>query len=128
MLTPKKNILIVEDTHVISDMLVEMLKEKHPDYLCYTAYSYFEGQDILNHQDIEVALLDINLPDKSGIELLKYIKHFYPHITAIMISNSASETYRNYCKKEGAYQFIDKSNEFETIPGIVDSAFMASAS
>jgi DNA-binding NarL/FixJ family response regulator len=125
---PQRKILIVEDTSAITDRIIEMLKEAHQELQFCTASCYREGVSMLKQHDVDIALLDINLPDKSGIELLKYITPNFPHVAVIMISNSSSETYRNYCKNEGAFHFIDKSTEFETIPEVVDSVFFASIS
>ncbi len=83
-----------------------------------------EGETALkNLADIELdmVLLDIHLPDKSGIEILEHIVNNYPHIKIIMVTNKASQYYRGLCMTIGAHYFIDKSKEFEMIPSIIET-------
>jgi DNA-binding NarL/FixJ family response regulator len=70
---------------------------------------------------LDMVLLDIHLPDKSGIEILEYIVNNYPHIKVIMVTNKASQYYRGLCMDIGAHYFIDKSKEFEKIPSIIET-------
>jgi DNA-binding NarL/FixJ family response regulator len=72
-----------------------------------------------NHPDM--ILLDIHLPDKSGIELLDHFIKNYPDIKVIMVTNKASQYYRELCLGLGAHHFIDKSKEFEMIPSIIET-------
>jgi DNA-binding NarL/FixJ family response regulator len=68
-------------------------------------------------------LLDIHLGDKSGIDLLMHIKKEYPFIKVMMVSNKASQYYRDLCAEYGADYFIDKSKEFDQIAPIIKSLF-----
>jgi DNA-binding NarL/FixJ family response regulator len=68
----------------------------------------------------DVVTLDINMPDKNGIELLKEIKQLYPALKVIIITNQSSEQYKIACKKLGADYFVDKSTEIESIPLIIE--------
>jgi DNA-binding NarL/FixJ family response regulator len=66
-------------------------------------------------------LLDINLPDKSGIALLKYIITFYPDIRVIMVTNQSDYLCKNLCLEIGAHYFLDKSNDFEKLQALIAS-------
>jgi DNA-binding NarL/FixJ family response regulator len=65
-------------------------------------------------------LLDIHLPDKSGLELLKLLKQRYPELDIVMLTNHTSGNYRETCERFGASHFLDKSSEFETIPSVIE--------
>ncbi|BAL26471.1 PleD family two-component system response regulator [Azoarcus sp. KH32C] len=67
----------------------------------------------------QLVLLDIELPDGNGIELLQTIKRERPATWVLMFSNH--EIYRQRCKAEGADYFFDKSGEFEVLACIVQS-------
>lgn len=82
----------------------------------FTAVDYTEAVEILNEQKTDIVLLDIHLPGKNGIELLKFIVKNYPETKVIMLSNLVSEYYQRLCRKTGAAGFIDKSKEFDLIP------------
>jgi DNA-binding NarL/FixJ family response regulator len=68
-------------------------------------------------------LLDINLPDKSGIELLRKIKEDYKKTKVFMITNQANDYYKDMCKKLGADNFFDKSIDFNLIPDLISAEF-----
>lgn len=84
-----------------------------------TASNYREAVAVLKETTIDVALLDIHLGGKNGIELLKYITSNYPSVKVVMLTNAGNEKYRELCNKEGATYFIDKSKEFEMVPEIL---------
>ena len=65
-------------------------------------------------------MLDIQLPGKNGIELLSFVKSRYPQIKIIIVTNRASDYYRDLCNEMGANSFIDKSTEFEKIPELIE--------
>jgi DNA-binding NarL/FixJ family response regulator len=81
--------------------------------------TYTEAITILQSNEPGIILLDINLPDRSGIDLLRYIKQHHASAIVIMCSNQSSLFYRNLCARIGAAYFIDKSTEFETIPEVI---------
>ncbi|NCU06241.1 MAG: response regulator, partial [Chitinophagaceae bacterium] len=67
----------------------------------------------------QIALLDINLPGKSGIDILNYIKEKNTGCRVVMITNHAFDSYRKKCIELGAEHFLDKSSDFEKIPTIL---------
>jgi DNA-binding response OmpR family regulator len=69
----------------------------------------------------DVVLLDINLGNRSGIELLQFIHDKYPTVTVIMLSNQSGPQHRAICFEFGAAYFIDKSTEFGQIRSVVTS-------
>jgi DNA-binding NarL/FixJ family response regulator len=69
-----------------------------------------------------VVILDIRLPGRSGIDVLKDIKKEYPAPLVIMITNYPYRQYRQGSMAAGADYFFSKTNEFdrilETLSGI----------
>ena len=84
-----------------------------------TAGSYEEATVLINELNPKIALLDINLPGKSGIDILNYIKEKKADCRVIMITNHAFDSYRKKCIELGAEHFLDKSSDFEKIPTIL---------
>jgi DNA-binding NarL/FixJ family response regulator len=121
MNTERKVILIVDDSSLITDRLEEMLHDIQGIDSILKASDYDEAISIIAKHKTDILFLDIHLPGKNGIELLGFIKDNYPKIKVVMLTNEASDYYRNICKKAGAAYFVDKSKEFELIPGIVSS-------
>jgi DNA-binding NarL/FixJ family response regulator len=114
-----KGLLIVEDSPLIVNSMIELLEDVEGIASIESCGTYSEAVNLLSTSYPAIVLLDINLPDKNGIVLLKYIKTFYPEITAVMVTNQNENFYKNICLEIGARYFLDKSNDFETLPAIV---------
>ncbi len=69
----------------------------------------------------DILILDINMPGKSGLDLLTEVKHKPNPPMAIMMSNYSDIHYRALCKKMGADYFFDKTTEFEKIPEVLNA-------
>lgn len=117
--TQKKSLLIVDNSLLIVERLLGILKEVKIIQKIFTAVDYTEAVEILNEHKTDIVLLDIHLPGKNGIELLKFIVKNYPETKVIMLSNLVSEYYQRLCRKTGAAGFIDKSKDFDLIPGAI---------
>lgn len=117
----KKMVLIIDDSYLIIERLTDMLRELEAIGDITHALSGMDAMEILESRTPDVILLDINLPDTNGVELLRIIKEKYPGIIIIMLTNQANDYYRQLCMKMGADYFADKSEDFELIPGIIGS-------
>ena len=83
------------------------------------AGSYVEALSLIDPHPPDILLLDVHLPDRSGVELLRVVRKRYPAVAVIMISNQSDESYRSVCAALGALRFLDKSTEFEEIPALI---------
>jgi DNA-binding NarL/FixJ family response regulator len=119
--TPAKTILVVDDSPLIINRLIEMLSETPNIGWIRTAGSYAEAIEAIGMHQPGILLLDINLPDKSGIEILRACRVNKSSVKVIMITNQANESYQKLCMKLGADYFIDKSKEFEQIATIISN-------
>ena len=119
MKAQEQSILIVDDSSLIIVRLLAMLNGLTSVKSITTASNYREAVATLSETKVDIAILDIHLTGKNGIELLKFIVKNYPQIKVVMLSNVGNEKYRELCRKEGAMYFIDKSKEFELVPGIL---------
>ena len=118
----KKKVLIVDDSHVVVERLTEMLQELNNVDVIYSAGNFTDAINILQNTPPDILLLDINLPDTSGIELLRIVKHKYPSIVVTMVSNQSDGYYKELCRKLGADYFVDKSKSFDIIPDIISGS------
>ena len=112
-------ILIVDDNMNFIDRMINLLEDITGIDHISTASNYDEARRLLVTEDPDVVLLDINLPGKNGIELLKLIRQNNKECEVIMITNHADDYYRQQCQDLGARHFLDKSNDFGLVPGIV---------
>lgn len=115
----KTDILIVDDSALIVEKIKELLEDTAGIAAIKSCGTYAEAIALLLHFTPAVVLLDINLPDESGIALLTYIKASFPKTVVIMVTNQSEEYYKNLCLQLGADGFIDKSKDFEKISEMV---------
>jgi DNA-binding NarL/FixJ family response regulator len=64
-------------------------------------------------------LLDLNLNGASGIQVLRTIHVQAPEIVFVVLTNHAEPQYRRACERAGAAYFLDKSTEFDRVPGVI---------
>jgi DNA-binding NarL/FixJ family response regulator len=112
----KRTVLIVDDSILVLERMIPLIAEIENISFVVHAASYKEGLEVLSRLTPDLVLLDINLPDKSGIELLRVIKERQLEIAVLMVSNSAGSYYRDICKKLGALHFLDKSTDLDLLP------------
>jgi DNA-binding NarL/FixJ family response regulator len=63
----------------------------------------------------DVLLLDINMPGRSGFEVLKDVKHIYPQLPVIMVSVQSESQYALRCLRAGASEYINKNSASEEL-------------
>jgi DNA-binding NarL/FixJ family response regulator len=117
----RKSVLIVDDSPIIAQRLQDILLGSENISSVRQANDYSSALRQLAEVRPDIVLLDINLPGKSGIALLQYIKKVYPSTFVIMITNKADDYYRKICLQMGADHFMDKSTDFEHLPVIISS-------
>src|SRR4051812_4721426 len=66
-------VLIVEDDELLTALLCDLLSDV-PGWEPVAAYDAFTAQDIVDQRPIDVLLLDVNLPGRSGLELLTRLR------------------------------------------------------
>lgn len=113
-------ILIVDDNLNFIDRMIGLLQETDSPRQIYSANNYDEARRFLADILPDIILLDINLPGKNGIEILKLIRSENTFSTVLMLTNHADAYYRQQCMELGADYFLDKSEDFGLVPDIVN--------
>ena len=109
---------MVEDSLIILERIFSLLDELEKVKLVVHTANYKESLKMI--ENVNVVMLDINLPGKSGIEILKKLKSMHPAIKVIILTNHANENYREMCLKIGANHFLDKAIEFNKITEVLE--------
>ncbi len=116
----KGKILICDDDPTLSQILKEELEQEN--YNCTIVYNGNSAIEELKINYYDILLLDLNLPDISGLEVLKFSKINLPFTQVIMLTGSSDIHQAVECMKNGAYDFITKPYSFEELVQIVDKA------
>jgi DNA-binding NarL/FixJ family response regulator len=120
----QKQLLIVDDSPLILSRLRSLLEGVPGLATIDSTGTYAGALDRLSRTPApDLVLLDINLPDSNGIELLRHLRRHHPSIIVVMLSNQGGLFYRELCLRLGASHYIDKSTEFEFIPTLLSSLF-----
>jgi len=109
--TPK--ILIVDDEPRMCDSLKVLLSNE--GYETQTGYSGQEALECLAKCDIDLALLDIVMPDMNGLQIMDHIKKQDLDTPVIVITGHASVDSAIESLRRGAYDYLRKPFEFEEL-------------
>ncbi|HKS94981.1 MAG TPA: response regulator, partial [Terriglobia bacterium] len=105
-MSAKGSILIVDDEQEVRESLEQLLKLE--GYQPVAASTGGEGLKKAEESLFDLVLLDINLPDQSGLDVLKSLKHESPDTGVIMITAYDSGPAAFEASKEGADSYITK--------------------
>lgn len=109
----KNRVLIVDDASSLCEILVNTLQ--YVGYETLVAQSGTEALQILEHERIDIVLLDFRLPDMSGLDILKKSQLKKPWLPVIMISGQGSIQVAVNATKIGAYDFLEKPIDSERL-------------
>jgi two-component system, NtrC family, response regulator AtoC len=103
---PVKRILVIDDETAIQESLEMFLREKGLEV--FTAGTGATGLDTYTKCRPQVVILDIRLPDISGLEILNYIVGTDPEVKVIMITAYHDMETTIEAMRQGAYDYIHK--------------------
>ena len=67
----------------------------------------------------EIVIMDIDIPAREGLGLMKTIRVTYPFIHVVVLTSESSSYYRERCSAEGVDLFFDKATEAHHIPEVI---------
>ena len=106
----KINVMIVDDHAILRAGLKQVLSETDDIDVVAEGGSANDAINLCRTQDADVMLLDITLPDRSGIEALQYIKKDNPRLAVLMLSMHREDQYALRALKAGASGYLCKQS------------------
>ena len=100
------HILIADDHGVVRRGLKGILADAFPSTEFTEACT---GDEVLSHlgkTKIALLVLDISMPGRSGVDVLRDVKHAYPRLPVIILSGHPEEQYAVRCLRAGASAYI----------------------
>lgn len=108
-------ILIVDD-HAIVRHGISLLLSKHPEFaVCGEAGSVEEALQAAERLGPDIALVDLTLKDRSGLELLRELRERFPVIRPLVVSMHDEAEYAERALRAGARGYVMKENADEVI-------------
>ena len=114
-------ILIVDDESTLRTALFRVLEKKG---LNAVTANKVEDAKMLVSPDVplDLALLDLNLPDGNGIELMSWIKQMHPACQVIILTGHATIESAVQATQKGAFHFITKPFSMDELVSLVEKA------
>lgn len=106
-------ILICDDDETLCYLLKEQLLEEH-----FTVDTVYDGKyaiDTIKKNTFDVLLLDLNMREVQGEEVIKFVTEYNSSIQIIILSAQGEMKKAIECIKSGAYDFITKPYEFDDL-------------
>jgi DNA-binding NtrC family response regulator len=119
MVSDKKSILVVDDEYGVRESFNLVLSD---DYEVFLAESGKEATEIFTKNTIDLILLDIMLPQVSGLDLLRQFKDLDPDVEIIMVSAVKDVETAVKAMKYGAYDYVVKPFIVDDIKNIIARA------
>jgi two-component system invasion response regulator UvrY len=109
------HILIADDHAVVRRGLREILADSLPGATFSEAGNADEALGLLARRATNVVVLDINMPGRSGLDLLKDVKRMFPRLPVIVLSVQPEDQYAVRCLRTGASAYINKDSAPEEL-------------
>jgi two-component system response regulator PilR (NtrC family) len=109
----KSRILVVDDEDSIREFLEIMLKKEN--YEVTTAEDGLKAKEILAKKSFDMVISDMQMPNMTGIELLKHVKESYPDIVFMIITAFGTTESAVDAMKMGAYDYVTKPFKIDEV-------------
>lgn len=101
-------ILIADDHSIVRNGIIKLLSSCFPNVEFGEASDAFEVMRILHQSKWNLVILDINMPGRSGMEVLKDIKSYYPTLPVVVFSMYPEDQFAVRAMKSGASAYLTK--------------------
>jgi PAS domain S-box-containing protein len=120
MTDKQERILIVDDEESVRRIIHRKLSSE--GYHCHEAASAEQALNELKKNPIELVILDIKMPGKSGLQFLPEIREHSPDTAVIMATGITDSHTAIQCMRQGAYDFVTKPFNLDELVMSVERA------
>jgi DNA-binding NarL/FixJ family response regulator len=114
-----QSIFLVEDSALVRERLIEMIESVPGARVVGLASRADEALRGILAARPDLVVLDLNLAQGTGIDVLRALRLEAPRIDVYMLSGYATAPYRQLARRLGARDFFDKSTEFARVKDVV---------
>ncbi len=116
----KIKVLVVDDKKIIGDLFDFTLGYSGHDITVVD--NAMDAMDAIQKQNFDVAFLDIVMPGKDGVEVLREIRQQSPHLPIIMMSGYSVQDKRSQAEVLGVVTCLKKPFEMEDVKKAIKAA------
>lgn len=117
--------LVVDDEEDLRLLMRMTLKRMDID--CYVADCLQQAKTMLKKHSFDICLTDLNLPDGSGLNLVREINQLYPELPVAVITAYGSMDIAIDALKAGAFDFVSKPIELPRLKSLIEQALKVNA-
>ena len=110
-----RKLLIIDDSPLVRQHIAQLVSTIPDIDLVGQTETVAGSLDALKKLAPDIIILDLQLPDGNGFEILNVAKKFFPQTKVIVLTNYPFAQHRTRALAAGAEYFFDKSLEFEKI-------------
>jgi len=104
-------VVLCDDHAMIRRGIRDTLTDSGDIQISGEAGSYTELREVLRSSPCEILVLDLNLPGRSGLEIMASLKESHPHIKTLIVSMFAEDQYAIRCLRAGASGYLNKAGD-----------------
>lgn len=108
-------ILIVDDSVLLAKRIQNLFNEMDGVHVMGYSMDARNALFEITNKVPDVVLIDVQLPDQQGIDLLRYIRNNHPQMVTIMLTSMADQEYNDICLKLGAHYYLDKTTGLDNL-------------
>src|SRR4051794_30053393 len=116
------NVVIADDHAIFRHGLREILNAESDIRTIAEASTGQEVLDIVRADHVDVVVLDITMPGRNGLEILKELRKSHPRVSVIMLSMHPKDQYGVRVIKAGASAYISKESASEELVNAIRTA------
>jgi len=112
------SVMLVEDHPIFAQVLLRFLQERGHLEVVSVARSAEEALDQIPDFELDLILVDVSLPVRSGISLVLLLHEKYPDLPCVMLSGHRSSQYARRSLDAGARGYLIKDHADQILEGI----------
>ena len=116
-------VAIVDDHAIVRTGLRQFFSEQVDLRVCGEASNGHEALELVRQGEIDVLLMDLSMPDQSGVDALAAIKARAPELPVLILSGFPEEHYATALLKQGAAGYLNKECDPEEIVKAIRTVF-----
>ncbi|MBO9612006.1 MAG: response regulator transcription factor [Dyadobacter sp.] len=110
-----KHILLVENHSIVRLATLFIIRDIFPAVTSWETDNFPDALHIVSSQRLDLVLLDINIPDGEGFQMIANIRRLQPEVNILVFSAIDEELYAMHYLKAGANGFLSKNSSTQEI-------------
>ncbi len=112
---PKIRVLLADDHHIVRAGIRQLLESAQDIHVIAEAGDGEEAQSLIQHHKPDVAVLDIQMPKASGIEVTRWVRSHLPEVGVLILTAYDDEPYVMAVLQAGANGYVLKTAKTEEL-------------